>query len=494
MNNANEPVEARAAGARGNLGMALLTSGLLFATLLAVTDLAQAQSAAAPAAPAAAPVDSSLTIHGITIYGAVDVGLQYQSHGTPESDYFPAGTGELIQKNSNRSVFTATPSNLGQSKIGLQGSTELLEGWSGVFKLETFFNPTSGTISDALKSIALNNGVPLDRQGTNVDSSIAGQAFGGAAYAGVSSPKFGTLTFGRHTGLLADGVAKYDPLAASQAFSVIGFSGAAAGGGDTQNRRLDQSLKYVGKYGPVRGGGQYQFKEITNQFDAAVPGSASGSAGSAWELDVGFDYAGGSIDAFYMNKKDAISVSALSAAQVAGLPALGFSPSNSLASTISDNTTYSLMGQYSFGAPKILFGYEHIEFSNPSTPLGRGTLDIGGYVLAAVNNAAYNNHKVLHIGWAGVKYSVSSKLDVTGAFYGYHQESFATGANAGCSTTVAAQCSGNLNAVSVVADYRFSKRFDIYAGAMWSSVSDGLANGYLNKSTIDPTIGGRFTF
>ena len=136
MNNANEPVEARAAGARGNLGMALLTSGLLFGTLLAVTDLAQAQSAAAPAAPAAAPVDSSLTIHGITIYGAVDVGLQYQSHGTPESDYFPAGTGELIQKNSNRSVFTATPNNLGQSKIGLQGSTELLEGWSGVFKLE----------------------------------------------------------------------------------------------------------------------------------------------------------------------------------------------------------------------------------------------------------------------------------------------------------------------------------------------------------------------
>jgi len=462
--------------------MALLTGGLLFGTLLAVTDLAQAQSAAAPAAAPAAPADSSLTIHGITIYGVVDVGLQYQSHGVPASDYFPAGTESLLQKNSNRSIFTATPSNLGQSKVGLQGSTELIEGWSGVFKLETFFNPTSGNISDALKSQTLNNGVPLDRQTTNVDSSIAGQTFAGMAYAGVSSPKFGTLTFGRHTGLLADGVGKYDPLAASNAFSVIGFSGAAAGGGNTENRRLDSSLKYVGKHGPVRGGLQYQFNGST------------GSAGSAWEVDLGFDYAGGSVDVFYMNKKDAIGTSALSAAQVAGLPALGYSSSNSLAATVSDTTTYSVMAQYSFGAPKILFGYEHIEFANPSTPLAAGSLDIGGYVLAFVNNAAYNKHKVLHIGWAGVKYSVTPKFDVTGAFYGYHQESFATGANAGCSTTVAAQCSGNLNAVSVVADYRFSKRFDVYAGAMWSSVSDGLANGYLNKSTIDPTIGGRFTF
>jgi hypothetical protein len=29
---------------------------------------------------------------------------------------------------------------------------------------------------------------------------------------------------------------------------------------------------------------------------------------------------------------------------------------------------------------------------------------------------------------------------------------------------------------------------------MWSSVQDGLANGYLQTSTVDPTIGVRFTF
>jgi predicted porin len=51
-----------------------------------------------------------------------------------------------------------------------------------------------------------------------------------------------------------------------------------------------------------------------------------------------------------------------------------------------------------------------------------------------------------------------------------------------------------LDAVSLVADYRFAKRFDVYAGAMFSKVANGLANGFLNTSTVDPIIGLRFTF
>ena len=56
------------------------------------------------------------------------------------------------------------------------------------------------------------------------DSSIAGQVFNGAAYAGISSKHFGTVAFGRQMTLLADGVSIYDPIATSQAFSVIGTS------------------------------------------------------------------------------------------------------------------------------------------------------------------------------------------------------------------------------------------------------------------------------
>ena len=62
------------------------------------------------------------------------------------------------------------------------------------------------------------------------------------------------------------------------------------------------------------------------------------------------------------------------------------------------------------------------------------------------------------------------------------------------SSTISGSCSGNLHVASVSADYHFTKRFDSYAGIMWSNVSHGLANGYINTSMIDPSIGMRFSF
>jgi predicted porin len=46
----------------------------------------------------------------------------------------------------------------------------------------------------------------------------------------------------------------------------------------------------------------------------------------------------------------------------------------------------------------------------------------------------------------------------------------------------------------LLADYRFAKRFDAYAGIMWSQVSNGLSSGFLQRSSIDPTVGLRFQF
>ncbi len=96
---------------------------------------------------------------GVTLYGIIDIGLQYDSHGAPFNDYFPAGSADIVQKDSNHSVVGATPSNLSQSRVGLSGLEPLGVGdWNGIFKLETYFNPQSGEISDALKSLAQNNG------------------------------------------------------------------------------------------------------------------------------------------------------------------------------------------------------------------------------------------------------------------------------------------------------------------------------------------------
>jgi len=339
MSDRNFAPETGSIGVRGNRGATLGGIAALVATLMAASGAAQAQSAPAPMA---APADDSLSWHGITLYGIVDIGLQYQNHGTPISDYFPAGSAEPIQKNSNKSVLGFTPSNLNQSRVGLTGKEPLADDWSAVFRLETYFNPQSGEISDALKSLTLNNGRALAAQNTGVDSSIAGQAFE-QLYAGFSSKTYGTLTFGRQNTVMADGISKYDPMGASQAFSLIGFSGTAAGGGDTEDRRLDSSLKYVGVYGPAHLAAEYKFN------------GSHGSAATAFEAQLGAEYGGASIDAYYVEVKDAIGAGSLSAGQVADLqlaPLAGlYSVSNSLAGTISDNTTYSVMAMYNFGAP-----------------------------------------------------------------------------------------------------------------------------------------------
>jgi predicted porin len=461
----------------------LLKGGFMAGTLLTFAGISQAQ--------VAAPADDALTMKGITLYGIVDIGLQYESHGAPFSDYFPAGSADIVQKNSNNSQVGATPSNLSQSRVGLQGIEPLVGDWSGVFKVETFFNPQSGEISDALKSLTQNNGrvascagvtPPCSTQTTNLDSSIAGQLFE-QSIVGIASPTFGSFTFGRQNTLLADGIAKYDAQGASQAFSLIGLSGTTAGGGDTQDRRLDSSLKYIANFSGFHLGALYKFN------------GASGSASTGEQAQVGYEFAGASIDAYYAHINDAVSASALSAAQLAMLPAMGLAPDKSLAATISDNTAFGIMANYSFGAPKVFAGYEHIRYANPTDPLESGADDIGGYKLAVVNNAAFPNDKILQVYWAGVKFAVNSSFDLTASYYGYSQNAYGSGANAGCSTTKSGTCSGTESAVSFSADYRFTKRFDVYAGIMWTQVKNGLANGYdLNTSTVDPTIGLRWRF
>jgi len=480
VNKPNAPFNEATSRISAHRGAGLLGGALLLGTLLSATGIAQAQSAMGPVPQ---PADGSLTLHGVTLYGIVDIGLQYETHGAPFSDYFPGGGNDVVQKDSNKSQFGATPSNLSQSRIGLQGIEALGVGdWNAVFKVETYFNPQSGEISDALKSLVQNNGRAVAVQTTNLDSSIAGQIFQ-QSFVGLSSKTFGSLTFGRQNTLLADGIAKYDPQGASQAFSLIGLSGTTAGGGDTEERRVDSSLKYVEKVGPVHFGAEYKFN------------GASGAENTLVQGNIGFEYLGASVDAYVAHVRDAIAAGTLNTTQVGSLPALGFSPSNSLAGTISDNTAYSIQALYNFGAPKIYAGYEHIQFANPTTPLAAGFDNIGGYKLAVVNNAAFPNDKILQVFWVGAKYTVLSKLDLTAAYYGYKQNSYGIGANAGCSTTKAGTCSGTEAAVGVSADYRFNKRFDIYAGALYTNVAGGLANGFIfNTNSIDPTIGFRFRF
>jgi predicted porin len=345
------------------------------------------------------------------------------------------------------------------------------------------FNPQSGKLADAPKSLINNNGIALSEQKSAGDGSRAGQFFNGQAWAGLSSKEWGTLTFGRHVTLLGDTVVKYDPMNGSYAFSPIGYSGMTAGMGDTEDVRLDDSVKYLWKYEMFHVGALYQW------------GKSDSSPGEAWQGDIGFDYEGFAVDGVYGKKKDAIALGSLSAAQLAGNPSatppvVGL-PHDSLAATVSDNESWTIAGSWTGGPWKVSAGFEHIKYTNPSTPLVAGFDGLGGYEVSVVNNTAFPHDKTIDVSWGGLKYNISPDFDVTGAVYHYDQNAYGA---VKCSNASAGNCSGGLWAYSVRFDYRWTKRFDTYAGAMYSKVEDGLANGYLRTNTVDPMIGFRFQF
>ena len=421
----------------------------------------------------ATAADDSLTWNGVTLYGIYDIGVAYQTHGVPLTQDWGVGLAYLIAKNSNKSQTSVAPNGLSQSRLGLKGKEAINEQLAFVFNLEMGFNPQSGKLSDGPASLVHNNGVALQHQTSAGDSSRAGQVFNGSAFAGLSSKDWGTLTAGRHNTVLLDNIGKYDPMNASYAFSVLGLSGTTAGGGYTQDSRLDDSLKYTYQNGIYRLAALYQF------------GKSDAGQGEAWQANAGLDYGGFSIDGVYAHKKDAISAAALSAAQ------LKTQPADSLAATVSDNTSYTLDASYSNGPFKVTGGYERIRFENPSQPIAPGFTGIGGYYYGVVNNTAFPHTKTLDVSWIGVKYLITKDLDITGAWYHYDQKSYGL---KHCSDRSEATCSGTLDAYSLRLDWRLSKRFDVYAGAMFSRVADGLAAGYLHTSTLDPMVGLRFQF
>ena len=426
--------------------------------------------------------EDSLTWHGITLYGVIDIGLQYDTHSAPFTPYRPAASGNIVRQNSRESVIGLTPSNMGQSRVGLQGIEALNDDWSAVFQVETFFNPQSGEIADSLKSLAVNNGRALPAQSVGVDGSSAGQAFQ-TAYVGLKSERFGTLTFGRQVALLTEGTIKYDPNYDATAFGLLGASNTYSGGGAQEDNRLDSTAKYY-----------VSFNDLVHLAALYKFNGSNGAANTAIQADIGGEYAGASVDAYYSKENSAITATSLTAAQVAELPTLGYSVSNSLAATISDNTTYSLMALYNYDPLKFFAGYMHIKYANPANPLSAGFNDIGDYVLAFVTNNAYNNSKTVQVYWTGVRYTVIRNLDLTVAYYGYQQDAYGTGKQAGCSTSAHSVCSGSFEAFSFDADYRFNKHFDAYLGAMYSGVHDGVASGYIYTTNINPTVGVRYKF
>jgi predicted porin len=455
--------------------------------------------------------DCPLTYMGVTVYGQIDVGGGWSQHASRLNPTYNNGVFSVISKTSQGAAFQLVPNGLSQSNIGIKGQEEFLPGWSFVFDANASFDPYTLQISDGPKSLVDNNNKALIDQNTNSDSSRAGQWDNTRGYVGLSNSTFGTLTAGREITLSGDLVTAYDPMGGSYAFSLIGFSSSLASGlGDTETARYNTSVKYQVAYNNLRAAAIWQFGGYN---------LGNGSDG-AYQLDLGADYAGFSVDAVYSYAKDAVSLSTYS---LGALPP-GASVDD-LKATLADINAGIVGVKYVNGPFKTFGGYEYARYQNPTdayatNAVANGFTTLGDYHAlpgaANISITSYANNKILQVAWAGETYSIRPDLDITGAFYYASQNNFypatltRAAAAAACLPNTTAPsaatgfqrlqgtantyCAGHESAVSGLLDWRPFKRLDVYGGVMFSDITGGLASGFFHTANIAPTAGLRLTF
>jgi predicted porin len=502
-----------------------------------------------------------LSWYGVTFYGTVDVGGTYQTHGTPFDKNFPTGSSQLLGAGgtgaTNRTPgFGWAPNGLSQSNVGFKVKEDLGAGWAFVAQAGLAFDPYSLLLANAPQALQNGIGVAQNQQALPFDSSRWGW-LSDQIYAGVSNVTYGTLTFGRQNTLYNDAIGAYDPMGGAYAFSPIGYSGKAAGAGDTEDARWTTAIKYrvvvpsavgdlrlaamgqpgfgFGAYNPNQGafGGQ-----IGGDIKHLGPGTLSVDVLGTWEKDAV------NISNVYGCATSAACPlgSRFNGAQVVnatGWPTT-FPATSFLKATLSNQTSVMAVVKYSFGSwgtppapvvgkaapapsgptgiPLTLYaGYEWIQFASPSDPqsafrddgflfAGNGANLAGNTPTAngtTINNNAFNaacasgggcTAEIFHVMWAGAKYGVTKDLDVVGAYYHYIQDQFVISA-AGCTTASAnSRCAGTYDVYSLVLDWRFLPKWDAYIGTMYSAAFGGIANGDITRNNWATTGGVRFRF
>lgn len=478
-------------------------------TLVALTALGVPAHAADPMESSGndfkLPTIAPLTWGPLTVYGAIDIAAQYQTNGVPISGSVYSSPG-FITPPGRKSQLVLAPNQSIPSFIGFKIEQPIAPGFTFIAKAESGFVPTTLQLDDALKSLQKQNGVPLAQQESSFDGPRAGQIFNGQAFLGLSSARFGSLTYGRQYTPLLDAILRYDPLA-SYAFSPLGFYGSYSGQGSSETAFIDSSVKYANKFGLVRVAVFY-----------ANPGT---NVNKFEQISAGVDLQSVSIDVVAGHATDQIAAASLSAATLAAHP----TAKSILGAKVFDTRMFGVFGKWDLGRSGLFrgdtvlskmalhAGYEHIEFSNPSNGgISPGHKTIGGYEIGPVvtsigspaagivNNGFTGGDRKLDMAYVGFSYQISPQWKTGAAYYRFHQNSFGFGvvspaySKVHCSSTAFSNCAGWQQVVGARVEYQATKNFAIYGGAAFSEVHAGMRAGFLNGSQFDPTLGVRFMF
>jgi predicted porin len=438
------------------------------------------------------PLPDTLTFAGITVWGVIDVAAAGQSAGTPYSNvYWGLNLLPVTATVQNKPQFALIPGPTAVSSIGIKIDEPLGGGWRAIGALDTGFDPLTGELDDACKSLQSANGQPATSL-TFGDASRCGQFINGNAWGGVTHPTFGTLTFGRQNPLGAI-LFDYDALAGA-GLGMIGWLPSLAGSqGVSEAGKWDNSVKYRFDYGTLLHG-QIMYSE--GSAGSAIYGHGiGGNIGGTWN--------GFSIDAQYQ-----LTVDGINNASVFTTCGTATTPSCSTLDGQAVNTTgigIEAKYVYLFGADpadkaphdKLTFygGFEQITYSDPSSPLSAGITTVGGYVEGAINNTPYlYGNRVRQLAWGGVRYD-TGPWTVELAYYYLNQPFRKTSpTSVFCNDASASNCAATSDDIAFMAYYAVNKYIDVYCGAAWNSYTGGLAAGEPVTQAVTGITGMRLKF
>ena len=427
--------------------------------------------------------DCPLTYAGITLYGTLDGGYGYETHGVPGNP--SAGKVNYgIQKNSGNTHWLWSPNALGASVIGLKMEENIGAGWSLIGVVEAGFNPYSGMLINGPRSRADNNVNALANQTANYNSSRAGQWDNSQGFFGFSNPVYGRITFGRTNSLSLDALSSYDPVA-STAFSPLGlfrFVHRIRQQPDgPSEHRLHLSVER--REFPGRRAGAGRRVDLGNASNGQYQGQ------------IGADFGDLSLDGAVNWTRDAVSLSSYS-----GSPPEGYDVNSVLKATLSNSAGLELMARYKCGPFRFYGGYIFARLMNPSDdyPNGFPTIAEGIFVPpgAVTSNAYTSTGSSIRCGRAcGIPCGAISISRPASTIALKMTICRRPGVCTGTGTSISSsKCAGSAGAVSFLIEYKPVERIDVYGGVMISNVWGGLANGHLYTQNVDPTVGLRIRF
>ncbi|WP_175943141.1 porin [Caballeronia sp. BCC1704] len=330
----------------------------------------------------------------VTLYGIADVGVEY-----------------LNNTSAGGSQVREVSGNLSGSRWGLKGVEDLGGGIKAIFDVENGFNINDGTTAQSTRGLGANAATTTRLFGR--------QAWVGLLYNGQQ------LTLGRQNALIYEQSVTFDPMGVSSRYSALSLDYALAA-------RIDNSVKYTGKFGPLTAQAMYSTRYDTG-YGSEVPGALITGRFFSGALT----YASGPIAATAVYEQR---------------------NSNTLTTNTSTERRALAAATYSFGPVTAYAGYRYLRASNTFLPANP---------IAIANGSAAN---AANLYWLGAQYLITPSFQLTAV--GYYHDVHSTGADPWLAV--------------INADYFLSKRTDLYATVGYAHNKDKSALGVNGYGTVAP--------